>query len=199
LLVPFRRHHPEALPAYQLLCEIYWDQENFEKALALLDALPSDLTASVAAVRLRGETLTRAGEHESARRHYNGFIDTHGWNSAVAHNLARTCLEMQDSDRARELYRGIIDRCRGCGARIDPQIRHEYAELCFAESRYDNTLLETYLTLAQEIPINAALYYRRVAQIYAHQGHDHEARRFTSFARQADANTNDEGLPRDRT
>ncbi len=196
LLVPFRRHHPDALPAYQLLCEIYWDQEDFEKALALLDALPSDLSASVAAVLLRGETLTRAGKRETARRHYHRFIDTHGWNMAVAHNLARICLELQDTDHARELYQGIIDRCRGCGARIDPQIRHEYAELCFAESRFDSTLLETYLTLVREIPINAALYYRRVAQIYTHQGHDHEARRFTRFARQAEANRTDKGLPR---
>lgn len=198
LLDPFRRHHPEALPAYQLLCEIYWDQENFEKALALLDALPTDLTASVAAVLLRGETLTRAGKRESARRHYHGFIETHGWNTKVAHKLALICLDLQDTDRARELYRGIIDRCRGCGARIDPRIRHEYAELCFAESRYDTALLETYLTLVQEIPTNAARYYRRAAHIYAHQGHDHEARRFRDFARQAEANTADRGLPKDR-
>ncbi|MDJ0667009.1 MAG: hypothetical protein QNJ61_07015 [Desulfobacterales bacterium] len=198
LLRLFRRHHPEALPAYQLLCEIYWDQKNFDRALALLDTLPTDLATSVAALLLRGETLTRAGKHESARQHYHRFIDTHGWDPTVAHKLARVCLDLQDRDRARELYRGIIDRCRGCGARIDPQIRHEYAELCFAESQYDTDLLESYLALVQEIPTNAAQYYRRVARIYAHQGHDHEARRFIGFARQVEAHTSDKGLPRDR-
>ena len=187
LLVVFRRHHPEALPAYQLLCEIYWDRNDFAQALALLDTLPSELSASVATVRLRGETLTRAGEHEGARRLYRRFLETHGWNTTVAHLLARVYRYLQDNDRARDLYQEIMNRGHGCGARIDPWIRHEYAELCFEKGRYDADLLEIYLTLVREIPVNAAHYYQRAAHIYARQGHDHEARRFRDFARRVAA------------
>ena len=197
LLVAFRRHHPEALPAYQLLCEIYWDRNDFAQALNLLDALPSELSTSVAAVVLRGETLARAGEHAAARGHYQRFIETHGWNTTVAHHLARVCRCLEDNDRAWNLYQEIMNRGGGCGARIDPWIRHEYAELCFDKGRHDAPLLEIYLTLVREIPANAAHYYRCAAHIYTRQGHEHEARRFRGFARRAASGPADRGLAKD--
>ncbi|MBL0715932.1 MAG: tetratricopeptide repeat protein [Desulfosarcina sp.] len=187
LLAGFIGHHPETLPAYQLLCEIYWDQKDFEQATSLLEALPPDLSASLAAAVLRGETLNRSGQHEAARDHYRGFIDTYGWNITAAHKLARIYRDLDATHDARKLYEEIMNSCRGCGTRIDAHIKHEYAELCFAEGQHDSTLLEMYLALAREIPEYAALYYERLAHIYARQGNDHEARRFRAFARQTGA------------
>ena len=36
LLEPFIRNHPEALPAYQMLCELFWEQKEYDAAESLL-------------------------------------------------------------------------------------------------------------------------------------------------------------------
>ncbi len=189
LLETYQQQHPDALPAYQLLCEAYWAQGEFRRAIELLDGLPSDLSASLSAAVLRGDTLERAGRLEPARDHYRRFIETYGWETRLAHRLARVSRELGATEEALQLYQQIVENGRGCGARIAARIRHEYAELCFEDGTRDIALLEQYLTLAREIPARAALYYDRVAHIYARQGHDHEARRFRNLARQIEAST----------
>jgi tetratricopeptide (TPR) repeat protein len=190
LLVTYQRQYPEALPAYQLLCEIYWDQENFDQASALLNNLPPDLSASLAAAALRGETLERAGQRQAARDHYRQFLEIFGWETRMAHKLARICRDLGATDEAHQLYRQIIESCHSCRPGINPQIKHEYAELLFEKGQHDAKLLEQYLSLAREVPKHAALYYSRVAHIYARQGYEHEARRFQKLARQLDASAN---------
>ena len=44
-------------------------------------------------------------------------------------------------------------------------------------------ILGIYLSLAEQDPENAALYYRNVSQIYAALGHEKEAYRFQAIAR----------------
>ena len=46
LLEAFLKYHPGVLPAYKLLCEIYWEQHAFDAAEALLTALPPELAAA---------------------------------------------------------------------------------------------------------------------------------------------------------
>jgi tetratricopeptide (TPR) repeat protein len=184
LLTGYRRHHPQALPAYQLLCEIYWEQGEFAQAARLLDDLPPNLATSRAAAAMRGETFERSGQQEAARDHYRHFLARYGWEPRMAHRLARVCRSLGATEEARRLYRQLIGNGCGCGSSTAPRIRHEYAELCFKDGQHDVALLELYLTLAREAPESAVLYYRRVAQIYAQQGHDHEARRFRALARQ---------------
>ena len=50
LLEDFLQHHPDALPAYQLLCEIYWETKTFDRAESLLEDLPQELSESVAGI-----------------------------------------------------------------------------------------------------------------------------------------------------
>ncbi len=183
LLVAYHRRYPDALPACRLLCEIYWDQGNFDQALGLLDALPPELSASLAAGVLRGETLERSGRVESARDLYRRFLDSYGWDPRMAHRLARICRDMNATEEALDLYRQIVGSARSCHTRIAPEIRHEYAELRFEHGAHSAALLEHYLGLAGEIPAQAAFYYTRIAQIYTRQGHDREARRFRDLAR----------------
>ena len=187
LLERFLEHHPHALPAYQLLCEIYWEEEDFDRVDALLASLPEELAESVAAVLLRGETFMRAGRHADARKFYRQFLEVYGWNDDVARELSKAHEALGESAEARTIYREIIGRCDSCRARIDPAIRHRYAELCFADGQYTTEILETYLALAREIPENAAGYFDRVSRIYAAQGNPTEAERFLSFARRAAA------------
>jgi tetratricopeptide (TPR) repeat protein len=60
LLEEFVKNHPQVLPGYQLLCEIYWETNAFEQAANLLSAIPEELKESVAVYLLRGETFFRA-------------------------------------------------------------------------------------------------------------------------------------------
>ena len=187
LLEAFLEHHPHALPAYQLLCEIHWEAKDFAGADALLASLPEELAESVAAVLLKGETLVRAGRHADASDFYGQFLKVYGWNDAVARELAKAHEALNESAAARAVYREIIGRCGGCRARIDPEIKHRYAELCFADDLYTTEILEMYLALAREIPQSAAHYFDRVSRIYAAQGNSTEAERFRSFASRAAA------------
>jgi tetratricopeptide (TPR) repeat protein len=187
LLEIFLKYHPHALPAYQLLCDIYWEEEDFDRVGALLASLPEDLAESVAAVLLKGETLMRAGRHADARNFYRQFLTVYGWNDDVARELSKAHEALGESAEARTLCREIIGRCDSCSARVDPVIRHRYAELSFVDGLYTTEILEMYLALAREIPENAAGYFDRVSRIYAAQGNPTEAERFLSFARRAAA------------
>ena len=187
LLENFLEHHPQVLPAYQLLCEIHWEAEDFDRVDALLASLAGELAESVAVVLLKGETLMRAGRHADARDFYRQILEVYGWNDTVARELAKAHEAQNESAKARAIYREIIGRCDSCRARIDPVIKHRYAELCFADGMYTTEILEMYLALSRDIPENAAHYFDRVSRIYAAQGNPNEAERFHSFARRAAA------------
>ncbi len=189
LLADYLEHHPDALPAYRLLCEIYWDQGEFDQAFQLLAGLPAELGASRAAASLKGTTFERAGRLESAHEHYRRFLDTYGWEPAMAHRLARVCRDLNKPREALALYRLLVENGRSCNARTAPEIRFEYAELCFEQGAQDIALLEMYLALAREIPAQAARCYTQVAHIYSRQGHAREARRFHDFARRIESST----------
>jgi tetratricopeptide (TPR) repeat protein len=182
LLEAFLGNRPNALPAYQLLCEIFWEQKAYDKAEALLSSVPAELTESVAVYILRGETHFHAGKFSDAKRFYRNFLTAYGWNELVARALAKTHEALNELANARNVYRDIMDQCRSCHARIDPFIKQRYADLCFDSGMYNTEVLELYLSLAQEVPDNAADYYEKVSQIYTAQGNEVEARRFRAIA-----------------
>jgi tetratricopeptide (TPR) repeat protein len=182
LLETFIENQPQALPAYQLLCEIYWETGAFERVEALLDSVPAELTESVAVFILKGETRFHAGNHSGAKELYQNFLKTYGWNEPVARALAKTHEALNEFANARNLYRNIMDQCHSCHARIDPFIKQRYADLCFDSGMLNTDILDLYLSLAQEVPDNAAEYYEKVSRIYAAQGNHTEAVRFRAIA-----------------
>jgi len=190
LLEQVRLYHPEALPAYQLLCDIYWEQGETAQAEALLASLPPHLAQSRAVMLLKGETLYRAGHFEQARDFYRHFLEAYGWDDGMAQELAKAHEALNEPSEAREQYRQIMGRCNSCHARVDPEIKHKYAELSFAEGHKGSDVLELYLSLAREIPANAAVYFDRISQIYFAQGNTAEGERFRAFALRAQAEQN---------
>jgi len=184
LLEPFVENHPDVLPAYQLLCDLYWEDGAADQAEQLLASIPDELQASVSVALLKGETLRRAGDDSGARSYLLQFMETHGWHESIARALAEIHIAMGEMEEARHIYQRIMDNCRSCHARIDPYIKDRYAELCFASGSRDTATLELYLSLAQEVRENAHHYYDRVSRIYAAQGNEIEAERFRSFSEQ---------------
>ena len=186
LLEHFLVNHPEALPAYQLLCEIYWEHNEFQKADRLLELVPDEFTESLAVFLLKGEALYRAGRFGAARDFYRELMINYGWNETVARHLAAAYEALDDSAGARDIYKEIMGRCSSCQTRIDPVIKHKYAELSFSEGVTDAAVLEIYLSLARDIPDHAALYFDRISRIYSARGNVAEAARFRAFSKKAE-------------
>ena len=188
LLETVIKNQPRALPAYQLLCEIYWETGAFDRAEALLTAVPRELTESVAVYILKGETLFHAGNYSGAKELYQNFFTTYGWNEPAARALAKTHEALNEFANARNLYREIMEQCRSCHARIDPFIKQRYADLCFDSGMLNTDILDLYLSLAQEVPANAAEYFAKVSRIYAAQGSHTEAARFRAISEKLETN-----------
>jgi tetratricopeptide (TPR) repeat protein len=183
LLNEFLHYHPDILPAYQLYCDLLWEASEFEMVDALLARVPPELVDTVALVLLRGENFLRAGSFDAGIAYLEEVLASFGWSDPVAELLATLLTEAGDRTRARSLYGEIMQRCQSCHSRVDPMVKHNFAELSFADGQRDTQLLELYLSLAQEAPDRADLYFRRVSAIYAEQGHAAEAKRFEALAR----------------
>ena len=182
LLEAFLEHHPDALPAYQLLCEVFWETKAFDRAEELLASLPPDLEESVAGYLLRGETLFQAGKYADAKSFYREFFKTYEWNESIARGLARTHEALGEMANARNIYSEIMAQCSSCHTRIDPYIKQKFADLSFASGLNTTAVLELYLSLAREVPQNAVEYYQKISKIYAAQGNLEEARRFKQIS-----------------
>jgi len=186
LLETFLQHHPDALPGYQVLCEVYWEMGAFDQAEALLADCPDDLKNSLAYVLLLGETLSQAGSHTEAAALYQDFMGAYGWNEPLTIALADTLETLGDLESARDLYAEIMDQCRSCHTHIDPLIKRRFADISFDLGQHSSAIMEMYLSLVQDDPKNAPLYFQKISRIYDSMGNEEEARRFRAFAQQAE-------------
>ena len=186
LLEKFVQYHPDALPAYQLLCEIFWETKAFDRAELLLAKLPPELAESVAGYVMRGETLFHAERYKEAKAFYRDFLKTYEWNETIARALAKTHEALSEMANARNIYREIMDACHSCHSRIDPYIKQKYADLSFASGLHTTEVLELYLSLVRDVPGNKADYYQKISRIYTAQDNPTEARRFALFAEKAE-------------
>jgi tetratricopeptide (TPR) repeat protein len=185
LLETFLQYHPDALPGYQLLCEVFWETGAFDQAEALLADCPDELMNSSAYYLLRGEAMFQCGNYSEATSFYQDFMKEYGWNELIARALARIFETLGDFENARDMYAKIMDQCSGCHTRIDPFVKRKFADISFDLGQYSSAMLEMYLSLAQEDPGNNPFYFQRVSRIYASFGNEEEARRFQLFAQQA--------------
>lgn len=185
LLETFLQYHPEALPGYQLLCEVFWETGAFDQAEALLADCPDELKNSSAYYLLRGEAMFQSGNYSEAISFYQDFMKEYGWNESIAKALARTFETLGDFENARDMYAKIMDQCSSCHTRIDPSVKRKFADISFDLGQHSSAMLEMYLSLAQEDPENNPFYFQRISRIYASLGNEEEARRFQLIAQQA--------------
>ena len=177
LLERFLESHPENLNAYNLLCEIYWDLEDYDSAHAILAAAPQDRIDTVSLDLLKGETLYCQGNYAEADALYSGILQEHGWNEAVARALARTSEATGDWEKARDLYREMMSSCGSCGAREDPYVKKKFADACFATGERTPSLVELYLSVARQMPEAAPACFEKASLLYKESGNETEAKR----------------------
>lgn len=182
LLEALTQHQSECLPAIQLLCDIYWEEKQFDQAMQLLDTLSPELAESMGAYLLRGETLLQADRHSDAEHFFQDLIQTYGWHEPIAIGLARAHEALGQTDQARNVYGELIAQCSGCGTRVAPAIKRKFADLSFQSGDYTTRVLEQYLALAQEDPDNAVHYYSNISRIYTALDNETESQRFKFIA-----------------
>ena len=185
ILETYIQNNPEALRAYQLLCEIYWETGDFQAAADLLKGSPEGLKQSAAIPMLLGETYYQAGRYEAARDVFMDCGEQFGNEELISRALAKTYEAMGDFDKARRLYGEMLNACTSCGARVDPFIKSRFAELSFQSGDTSTKVLEMFLSLVREDPDNRKAYYDRIGKIYEAAGHTAEARRYFGFAQSA--------------
>ena len=182
LLESFLKDNPESLRAYAPLCDIYWENKEFEKAEQLLMNCPESLNDSGVIQLLIGETYFYAGRYHDAQTHYLDYLNAHGEDQTIALALAKTFEALGSLEKAQKKYAEIINNCQGCGKTVDPLIKQKYADISFETGDHSAGILEIYLGLVQENPENRADYYQKISKIYELNGNEGEARRFRSFA-----------------
>jgi TolA-binding protein len=136
----------------------------------------------VAGFLLRGETLFQAEKYGEAKAFYRDFLKNYEWNESIARALAKTHEALGEMANARNIYSEIMAQCRSCSTRVDPYIKQKFADLSFASGLNTTAVLELYLSLAREIPQNAAEYYQKISSIYSAKGNKEEARRFQQIS-----------------
>ncbi len=182
LLETLVQHQPDLLPAIQMLCESYWDAQNFDQAMQLLDTLVPELAQSMGAYQLRGETLLQAARYDEAKSFFQELLKTYGWHEIIATGLARAFEGLDQIPQARDVYGELISQCSGCGTRIDPSVKRKFADLSLATGDYSPKVLAYYISLSQEDPANAVQYFQNISRIYLEMGNKTEARRFQFIA-----------------
>ncbi|MBW2513573.1 MAG: tetratricopeptide repeat protein [Deltaproteobacteria bacterium] len=183
LLEAFIAKYPDALRAYEVLCEIYWEFEAYDLAETLLQSSPDTLQTSMLILLLMGETLFRSGKQAEAASFYLKSIEYLGWDEQIAVALARTYEAQGMRQEALAAYREILASCKSCRKRVDPFVRQRYAELMYETGDISSGLVETYFSLCRENPENQPRYFGRIGDIYRRQGYPEEARRYLEMAR----------------
>lgn len=185
LLEGFLKHHPETLRAYPLLCEIYWQNQEFEKAHSLLRSCPDSLKNHPLIHVLEGETFFQDNKYDEAEAHYSSFLNFCGWDEAIARAQAKTLEALGKKEEAKEQYVKILNTCQGCGKQTDPLIKQRFADLSLETGDHSTELLEHYLALIQEIPETRVENYEKISKIFALNGNENEAKRFKRFSEEA--------------
>jgi tetratricopeptide (TPR) repeat protein len=183
LLEVFIESYPESLRAYEVLCEIYWETENYDLADTLLQSCPDTLKTSIPLLLLMGETLFLSGKQTEAVSFYLKSIEYLGWDEQIAVALAKIYEAMDRRKEALAAYQEVMTGCKSCRSRVNPFVRQRYAELKYEAGDISSGLLESYFSLCRENPENQGQYFARISDIYKRQGYPAEAQRYLDMAR----------------
>ena len=182
LLVSFLSDFPFSARGYQVLCETLWEVKEYDRALAVLASCPEELAGAVLMVIMTGETLREAGRYVEAVAVLEKYLKQTGSNELVIRALAKTYQEMGEAGKAVTLYSSLLDQCKSCGRKADPDLKRQYADSAFSAGRHTLDVLEIYLELAEVEPENRKNFYKKVSDIYRSLGNEGDALRFRELS-----------------
>ena len=165
-----------------MLCETFWAQKEFNRALDLLNNFPGDLNSHPELILYKGETLAQSDRSEDAEKVFLDYLESADWDENVAVSLARVYEVLNEKEKALDWYSKVMGTCTSCGTKPPPAVKRKYADISIECGHFSMDILEIYLSLVQEDPGNRNYYYSRVSEIYSKLGYEGEAERFRSFA-----------------
>ncbi len=186
LLSDYVASNPEQPRTYQLLCEIFWETKEYDRAGRLLSQVPDSIKYSRAMLILQGENLFQKKEYAAAESLYVHYISNYGKDEIVSRALAKTLEASGRTTDAKALYAEILNKCLSCGTRADPFLKRRYADICYQEGDTSAGLVDIYLGLVREDPDNRAVYFSRVSSILHSKGEFNEARRYQALAEKSE-------------
>jgi tetratricopeptide (TPR) repeat protein len=183
LLESFMADFPFSLRAYPVLCETLWGLGEYDLALKRLESSPEELAEASLMVLLTGETLCEAKRPSEAVKVYQGYLEKKPDEETIARALAETFRTLGETEKARDLYGMLLDHCRNCHRKADPELKRHYADTAYETGHHTLAVLEIYLDVAEQDPTRRKEYYRKVSDIYASLGNENEALRFEAFSK----------------
>ncbi|SCY68788.1 tetratricopeptide repeat protein [Desulfoluna spongiiphila] len=181
LLLTFLSHHPRHTHGVELLCHLYLEGGEPEKALATLDENLKDLEGyPVDLALLKGRLLAECGQAGAAEAWVGDRLE-HNWDDNLAFFLANLKKGNGDAPAARKLLEKSMGLCTGCGKRPPSHIQLTYANLLKEDGDTSVSLIERYLKLAMEDPATASYAYQAVSDIYRSKGDAPEADRYAAM------------------
>jgi len=181
LLLTFLSHHPLHTHGVELLCHLYLENGDPQKALATLDENLTDLEAYPAELALlKGRLLAECGQAGAAEAWVGDRLEHH-WDDNLAFFLANLKKGNGDAPAARKLLETSMGLCTGCGKRPPSHIQLTYANLLKEDGDTSVSLIERYLKLAMEDPATAPYAYQAVSDIYRTKGDTPEADRYAAM------------------
>ncbi|MBA3028771.1 MAG: hypothetical protein FP816_08170 [Desulfobacteraceae bacterium] len=183
LLESFMADFPFSIRAYPVFCETLWGLGEYDLALKSLEACPKELAESPLIALLTGETLCEAKRDSEAVKVFQNYLDKRPDEETIVRALAETLQNLGEMEKARDLYGMLLDHCRNCHQKADPDLKRRYADTAFETGLHTLAVLEIYLELAEHDPARQKEYYSKVSHIYSTLGNTEEARRFDGFSR----------------
>lgn len=183
LLCLFLSHHPFHSHGVELLCHVYLEEGQPEKALSTLDDnLGSMADVPVELLLLKGRLLAELDQKDASEAWLAGHLER-VWDDNIAFALATLKQGLGDAQAARKLLEVSMSRCTGCGKRPPSHIQLTYANLLKDSGDTSVSLIERYLKLAMEDPATASYAYQAVSDIYLTKGDASESERYAAMVK----------------
>jgi len=181
LLRTFLAHYPSHTHGVELLCHLYLEEGEPQKALTTLDEnLGAMDDTPVELALLKGRLLSELGQADAAETWLADQLESR-WDDNLAFFLSNLKKGNGDAQAARNLLETTMGRCTGCGKRPPSQIQLTYANLLKEDGDTSVSLIERYLKLAMEDPATASYAYQAVSEIYSTKGDNAEADRYAAM------------------
>lgn len=182
LLKSYLRNNPASFHGTTLLCDIHCDLKQFADAHGVIASSPDSLRKSAAGNRLDARIFFLEGNYGKAEEILRHLLDTSGWNTDISRELGLTLDAAGKTEEAKTLFANLLNRCTGCGQRINPLDKKAFADLSFKLNDFSDKILNLFLELASEHPEIRSDCYSKASLIYSSHGNTQEAARFRKLA-----------------
>ncbi len=182
LLTVYLQNNPSSFQGITILCDILCELKQFDQAHGVIDQSPENVKETVEAHLHKARIYFYEKNYQSAEEIYSRIIEVIGWREEVARELARTLAASEKNEEAADIYADLLNKCSGCGQRVNPLDKKAFADLLFKMNDFSEKTLNLYMDLANDYEEIRSECFSKVSTIYSNIGNEKEAARFQELA-----------------